>query len=303
MVRITAGLDEIYCRSVLTVPIKRRRRCASCNGRGGVGRDEACQRCQGSGRIKRIVPVVMGLGLAHEISEPCTDCSGTGRVYSRHNVCRTCHGARIVTESKTFHVRLGETRYVFPGEGDEEAATGFLAGDLKVYVSQRDHAGFARREHDLVTKRSVTLSQALRGFVARIEHLDGRSIWIRAGPGDVSPSSALKRVPGEGMRRGGVGSLYIVFTVDFPVPGTLTDAALNSIATGLRGARYKRDPGNIQLFEASSSSDSESEPLPTDTAVRDLHGTDSHDDNYGDDGDDDNYGDDGEAVPPGCTTS
>ena len=294
VIRLAAGLDEVYRRSVRAVPVERRRRCAPCSGSGGVGRGAACQRCRGVGRTTRVVPIVMGL--AHEVSEPCPDCAGTGRFFKKGDVCQACGGARIVLDKKTFRVRLGESRYAFPGEGDEAVVSkdDFQAGDLYIYIEERDHPGFARRDQDLVIKRAVTLAQALRGFIARIEHLDSRYLWIRAGPGDISPASTVKRIAGEGMHRGGPGSLYIVFTIDFPIPESLDGPALAAILQNLQNARYRGDADYPSLLELSSGS----EPPPA-GELRDLQSTDPCTE---DDDGNDTAGDD-DAALPGCTTS
>jgi len=93
-------------------------------------------------------------------------------------------------------------------------------GDLIIEVHAKKHENFHRRNSDLLVTQTVSLSEALCGMDVRIQHLDGRTINIVSGPGEVIEPGKWKSIDGEGMPIHGhpllKGNLYIKFLVAFP---------------------------------------------------------------------------------------
>jgi DnaJ family protein A protein 2 len=75
-------------------------------------------------------------------------------------------------------------------------------------------------------RKTISLNEALCGFVWKITHLDGREIVVKSKPGEIIRATAdggqpfVKIVKGEGMPSKGnmfvKGDLYVAFTVRFP---------------------------------------------------------------------------------------
>src|SRR5690625_7382632 len=76
-------------------------------------------------------------GFGTVIPEPCTECSGEGRVRSRRNL-QINVPAGVATGTR---IRMPEQGEVGPGGGP--------AGDLYIEIFERPHGGFSREWDDL----------------------------------------------------------------------------------------------------------------------------------------------------------
>lgn len=87
------------------------------------------------------------------------------------------------------------------------------------------HPTFERSNDDLLTKVSITLSEALLGFDRiLVTHLDGRGIRLEGNSSRIIRPNDTIRIAGEGMpkyKSESKGDLYIVFDVEFPDDGWL----------------------------------------------------------------------------------
>lgn len=73
---------------------------------------------------------------------------------------------------------------IIHGEGDEEL--GAVPGDLKIRFTIQERTKYIERKgSDLYLEKSITLLEALTGFVFAIKHLDGRVIKIATMPGEI----------------------------------------------------------------------------------------------------------------------
>ncbi|CAM9599008.1 unnamed protein product [Ascophyllum nodosum] len=112
------------------------------------------------------------------------------------------------------------TRIVVEG-GVEPVEEGIEPGDLVFVLREAKHRMFRRLTEDsphLAADVTVTLSEALTGFVRPISLLDGRTVHFRPEEGEVISPGAVRKLPGCGMPIGqGVkGDLYLRFAVEFP---------------------------------------------------------------------------------------
>jgi DnaJ family protein A protein 2 len=98
------------------------------------------------------------------------------------------------------------------------------AGDVVVIIKLLPHKTFHRKGADLLIDKEITLLEALTGTEFVINHLDGRKIMIKSGPGEVIKPDDVKVVEGFGMpfhkRVFNYGNLFIHFKIKFPT--TLT---------------------------------------------------------------------------------
>lgn len=90
-------------------------------------------------------------------------------------------------------------------------------GDLKIQIRIRNDTKFIRKGLDIILHKTISLKEALCGFVFELSHIDGRVFTIKNGNGNVISSNYKKMIPGIGMKRGEhKGNLIIIFEVVFP---------------------------------------------------------------------------------------
>ena len=90
-------------------------------------------------------------------------------------------------------------------------------GDLKVFIKIQNDTEFERNGLDLVLNKSISLKDALCGFVFDMTYVDGRVFKINNNGGNVITNNYNKVLAGMGMKREEhIGNLIINFTVTFP---------------------------------------------------------------------------------------
>ena len=118
------------------------------------------------------------------------------------------------------------------GEADE--APGYLAGDLHVIVQIKKHPLYSREGADLFMEKTISLLEALTGFNFFVESLDGHKIQVATAPGEIIQDGSKKVVKNMGMPFYGDpishGNLIVIFHVEFPKNGQLTEANLQTLS-------------------------------------------------------------------------
>lgn len=90
-------------------------------------------------------------------------------------------------------------------------------GDIKVFIKIQNDTEFQRNGLDLVLNKTISLKDALCGFVFDMNYLDGRIFKINNNGGNVITNNYNKVLSGMGMKREEhIGNLIINFTVTFP---------------------------------------------------------------------------------------
>lgn len=134
--------------------------------------------------------------------------------------CEQCDNVRYVREAETLTVQVD------PGMRDGQEISFFEQGeptvdgdpgDLKFIVVTAPHMRFERRGSDLHHNATISLVDALVGFITEIEHLDGHKVKLAAG--GVTRPGQVVLIKGEGMpvydstHR---GDLYVRYSIAFP---------------------------------------------------------------------------------------
>jgi DnaJ-class molecular chaperone len=92
-----------------------------------------------------------------------------------------------------------------------------MRGDVKVTFHIAEHAVFKRNGLDIQTEKTITLKEALCGFVFNVEHVNGKKFAFNSSSGNIIRDGLIKTIPRLGIRRGDeVGNLNIVFHVAYP---------------------------------------------------------------------------------------
>lgn len=193
-----------------------------------VPRVIACKTCKGSGAKAGTQPVTCnGCGGRGQIrysqgffavARTCPQCGGAGRVIK--DPCATCSGAGRVREEKKISVKIPAgvddgSRLRIAAEG-EAGYNGGPAGDLYVFISVKPHPKFTRRDYDIHSEQSISVTQAALGGEVKTAVIDGEeSLKVPAG---TQPNQVF-RLRGKGvpfLDGNGRGDHYVHVAVRIP---------------------------------------------------------------------------------------
>ena len=192
--------------------------CETCSGTGAKAgtKPKTCPTCGGVGKVRasqgfftieRTCPGCHGRG--EVISDPCADCSGTGRV----------------TKERTLSVNIPAgvedgTRIRLANEG-EAGLRGGPTGALYIFLSVTPHEFFQRDGADIFCKVPISMTTAALGGQVEVPTVDGEKTRVKIPEG--SESGKQFRLKGKGMpvlRSKIKGDMYI--QVDVETPKNLT---------------------------------------------------------------------------------
>lgn len=174
------------------------------------------------------------------ISDPCSECSGEGRVRARRAVSVTVPGG----------VDSG-TRIQLTGEG-EVGPGGGPAGDLYVEIDVAPHQIFERNGDDLVCAITVPMTAAALGTTVELPTLEAdlasgdsseieRTMTVEIRPGTQSGEQLVARGRGvPRLRRTGRGDLVTTVVVETP---TRLDREQTELLRQLAALRDEEEPG------------------------------------------------------------
>ncbi|RZC60969.1 hypothetical protein C5167_022730, partial [Papaver somniferum] len=110
----------------------------------------------------------LGPSMIQHMQHPCNECKGTGETISDKDRFPQCKGEKVVQEKKVLEVHVEKgmqngQKITFPGEADEASET--VTGDIVFVLAQKDHPKFKRKGDDLFVENTLSLTEALCGFV------------------------------------------------------------------------------------------------------------------------------------------
>jgi len=169
--------------------------CVTCNGMGKVlisGQEgtHSCQTCGGTGKVPQL---------------PCSSCSGTGRTSAEDQV------------TVEFPAGIAEGNYLTISGMGEAGLRGGPAGDLIVFIKEKEDVRFRRIGYDLEVDVSVPLKTAVLGGSANLVDIRGEPQVFKINPGTQSETLfCLERKGLPVYRQRDVGNLYVKVHVDIP---------------------------------------------------------------------------------------
>jgi molecular chaperone DnaJ len=192
--------------------------CDTCDGTGAKKGTTAktCHTCGGVGQVR------MQQGF-FSVQQTCPTCKGTGKYIP--DPCTVCSGTGRIKKHKTLSVKIPPgvddgDRIRLASEG-EAGVNGGPAGDLYVVVQLKEHSVFQRNGADLHCEMPISFSIAALGGEISIPTLDGEAkIKIPA----ETQSGQTFRLRGKGIkpvRQTSAGDLMCHVVVETPV--RLTD--------------------------------------------------------------------------------
>ena len=205
--------------------------CSICNGRGEV---QSVQRSF-LGQVVTSRPCVACQGFGENITNPCFECSGQGRVRTRRTLkIRVPAGVDTGTR-----IQLASEGEVGPGAGP--------AGDLYVEVAVRPHETYVRRGDDLHVTLEVPMTAAALGTQIKLSTFDGMKDLVIDGGAQAGDTTMMRALGVTHLRGSGRGDLIVHLNVQTPT--RLTDEQeelLRQLAT-MRGE--ERPEGRLAPLE------------------------------------------------------
>jgi len=212
---INISLEEAYSGKKQDIRFSTSEKCGTCKGQGSApgSSPQSCSVCGGNGRVRsnqgfftvqQTCPQCVGTG--EEISNPCKNCSGTGKKQTYKNLTVTI--PRGVDDG---------TRIRLSGKG-EAGTKGSANGDLYLFVNINSHKIFKRSEENLYYEFPISIADAALGTTLEVPIVDGGKAKIKIPPW--TQTGKQFRLKGKGMpimRGSGNGDLYIQIVTEVPV--------------------------------------------------------------------------------------
>lgn len=212
---LDVSLEDAFKGVEKTIRVPTYEACEPCKGSGAKpgSKPVKCKTCNGSGQVRisqgfftlqQTCPTCGGGG--ETISDPCTNCSGEGRV-RKEKVLKVAVPKGIETGRR---IRLA-------GEG-EAGLKGGSAGDLYVLINTRPHKIFNRDGINLHCRVPIAVVTAALGGSVEVPTLDGGRTEVKIPKG--TQTGQQFRLKGKGMpvlRSDSKGDLFIEIFVETPV--------------------------------------------------------------------------------------
>ena len=208
------NLEDAYAGKTAEISVPTAVSCDSCSGSGAKpgSSPKTCGTCGGNGRVR----ASQGF---FSIERTCHECQGRGEVIS--DPCSDCSGHGRVTKERTLSVDIPSgiedgVRIRLGGEG-EAGSRGGPAGDLYIFLSVKPHEFFQRDGADLFCKIPISMTAAALGGQVEVACLDGTKSRVKVPEG--TQTGKQFRLRGKGMpimRSADTGDLYIQVMTETP---------------------------------------------------------------------------------------
>ena len=210
---LTLEFEEAVFGKEVSIEVPRVVTCETCHGSGAKAGTQptTCSGCGGRGQVR------YSQGF-FAVSRTCPQCGGAGKVI--RDPCATCNGAGRVREDKKISVKVPAgvddgTRLRVAGEG-ESGFNGGPPGDLYVFIAVHEHAKFTRRDYDIHSEQTISVTQAALGAEVKTDTIDGpESLKVPAG---TQPNQVF-RLRGKGVQHlqgAGRGDHFVHVAVKIP---------------------------------------------------------------------------------------
>ncbi len=225
--RLTLSFNEAVKGAKKEAFITNYSHCSRCKGSGAKSPSDVkkCMTCGGSGQVHQsrgffsmaaVCPNCHGNG--KQITTPCTDCSGAGRIRQKQKIDIDIPAGI----DSGMRLRMG-------GYGDA-GSNGGPPGDLYIYIDVEPHSVFQRDGDDVIIELPISFTEAALGCKKEIPTPKGTSYRITIPDG--SQNEKVLRVRGEGIPNvhgQGTGDLFVKIAVETPV--RLSEKQKNLLST------------------------------------------------------------------------
>lgn len=208
------SLEEAFIGKTATIEIPTSVTCDTCSGAGSKPgtKPMTCSTCAGHGKVRssqgffsieRVCPTCQGRG--EVISDPCTDCRGSGRT------------SQEKTLSVNIPAGIEDGVRIRVGNEGEAGARGGPSGDLYIFLSISPHDFFQRNGADIYCNVPISFTTAALGGQFEVPTVDGGKTRVRIPEG--TQSRKQFRLKGKGMsvmRSHQFGDMYVQVQVETP---------------------------------------------------------------------------------------
>jgi molecular chaperone DnaJ len=210
---VSLTFDQAVEGSQISLSVPTSKPCTTCHGTGAK-----------PGTSPRVCPVCEGRGIESQsqgifsISQPCSNCGGTGTVIE--DPCPTCGGSGALRSTRRLRANIPAgvrdgSRIRLAGKG-ESGPPGTPPGDLYVITRVKESPVFKRVADNLEVEVPLTIPEALQGAVVEVPTLHGsKRLRVPAG----TKHGTVQRIRGEGppkLSGKGRGDIHYRFVIDVP---------------------------------------------------------------------------------------
>jgi DnaJ-class molecular chaperone len=125
-----------------------------------------------------------------------------------------------VYETQTIYVSVPkgiDNNEIITLEEKGHAVSSTCKGDVKIFIKIQNDTLFKRSGLDLIYDKKISLKESLCGFSFEMKYINNVVYTINNKSGNIIPTGYQKIIPNMGITRDDhIGSLIIVFTVEFP---------------------------------------------------------------------------------------
>jgi molecular chaperone DnaJ len=174
-VEISLKFEEAVFGVKKQIEINKFNTCLHCHGNAAEPgtKISTCSTCYGTGQVQHIQSTILGQFRTVGV---CSDCQGEGKKAEKK--CVECNGQGRIRKTEKIEVEIpagidqGQTLKL-SHQGDI-GIKGGRKGDLYVNVHILPHSKFKRKGNDILSKTTITFSQAVLGDKIEVETLEGK---------------------------------------------------------------------------------------------------------------------------------
>jgi len=190
-VNLKLTMEEIASGTTKKLKIKKHKNCNTCNGSGAKDASSfnTCSVCSGTGEVRQVSRSLFGQFVN---IQPCSNCSGSGKIIS--SPCVDCHGEGRIYDDSTIKIVVpagvtNNSYMTMRGEGNA-GKNGGPAGDIIVVFTEIPHEYFVRDGDNVIYDLFISYPEAVMGTDVEIPTLNGRAkLKIESG---IEPGKYLK---------------------------------------------------------------------------------------------------------------
>ncbi|ETO30596.1 molecular chaperone [Reticulomyxa filosa] len=259
-ISLDISLEDLYKTTTKEVQITRNSLCPSCSDRGNIKPVE-CSQCNGQGLTVRMIKIGY---IVKRKQEPCARCGGQGVIIRDKNKCSRCNEKRLEQITETvwiccncellllllllccfvFFIKI-DVKIPAGSKHDDQiiihekghVSTTQKTGDVIITIKCKKHKVFTRTEDDLYMNFTLSLKQALCGYMIFIPYLDGKKLLLKSELGEIVQHGEIRVIYHKGMPKKQnptmKGNLYITFKIMFPSRNEINNELLDKITTML----------------------------------------------------------------------
>lgn len=211
-VRITVSIEEILKGTSKKIKYKRRKKCNSCEGKGGKDIRE-CLVCNGSGRRTVVQNTPFGQ-IRQETT--CLDCQGSGKQIK--NKCNQCNGEGVEVKEETVEVDVPagvSDNMQFTMKGYGNYTRDGEAGNLVIQIEELKEYYFKRENNNIVVEKEISVIDAIVGAQLKVKTPHGE-LNLKIEPGTQHDTKIKYNGKGIPDMNYGLGNLYVIVKLKVP---------------------------------------------------------------------------------------